>query len=180
MRRRLGSGGFVGEFAGDQAGATVERKIEEAPLDEDNNAALELDDVDEVNEEPDEPGNEAGDVDPENVGDCGSPADDGHIAFVEILEGRKSAAGEASFDKFGGVFSALDGDLGNAWEWFPFRVEGSGQIAEDENFGMVGDSEIRIDHEAADAIGLGIEALGNFVGEGGGGNAAGPENGARW
>jgi len=50
------------EFAGDQAGAAAKGEIEEAPLDEDDDAALEFDDVDQVDEEPDAPGNEARDM----------------------------------------------------------------------------------------------------------------------
>jgi hypothetical protein len=102
------------EFAGDQAGAAAEGKVKEAPLDQDEDAALEFNDVDEVDEEPDEPGDETGHVDAENVGDGGGAADDGHVAFVEIFEGWKSAAGEASLDKFCGVAAALNGDLGDA------------------------------------------------------------------
>lgn len=55
-------------------------------MDEDEDAALEFDDVDEVDEEPDQPGGKTGNVNAENVGDSGGAADDGHIAFVEVME----------------------------------------------------------------------------------------------
>ena len=174
----VGSGRVAGGFAGDEAGAAIESEVEKAPLDEDDDAALEFDDVDEVDEEPKAPGNEAGNVDPKNVGDGGGAPDYGHVAFVEIFEGRKSAASEAGFDEFAGVFSALDGDLGDAGERIAFCVVRDGEIAEDKNFGMVGNGEVRIDLEAAGAIGFGAEALGYFSGEGSGGDAAGPEDGA--
>src|SRR5208337_271727 len=44
---------------------------------------------------------------------------------------------------------------------------------------MAGNSEVGLDFDAAGAIGFGVEALGNFLGEGRGGDTAGPENGAR-
>jgi len=106
---------------------------------------LELDDIDKVDEEPQAPGKEAGNVDPKNVGDGGGAADDSHVPFVEIFEGWKSAAGEASFDEFGGIAAALDGDLGDAGERIALGVERDGEIAEDENFRMVGDGEIALD-----------------------------------
>jgi hypothetical protein len=115
-------------------------------------------------------------VDAENVGDGGSATDDGHVAFVEILKGRKSAAGEAGLDEFAGVAAALDGDLSDSGERIALRVERNGQIAEDEDFGVIGDGEIGIDLEAAGAIGFGIEALGDFAGEGSGGDTTGPED----
>src|SRR5258707_8824862 len=179
LQGRLWSGWVGREFAGDQAGAAAKGEIEEAPLDEDDDAALEFDDVDQVDEEPDEPGDEAGDVNAENVGDGGGAADDGHVALVEIFEWRESATGEARFDEFGGVFPSLDGDLGDARQGFTFCIIGVCQIAEDENFGMVGNGEVGIDLQAAGTVGFGVETLGYFSGEGSGGDAAGPEDGAR-
>src|SRR5258707_7726186 len=179
LQGRLWSGWVGREFAGDQAGAAAKGEIEEAPLDEDDDAALEFDDVDQVDEEPDAPGDEAGDVNAENVGDGGGAADDGHVALVEIFEWRESATGEAGFDEFGGVFPSLDGDLGDAGEWVAFCVVRDCQIAENENFGMVGDGEVGIDLEAAGPVGFGVETLGYFSGEGSGGDAAGPEDGGR-
>ena len=177
--RLAGRGRIVGrEFAGDQAGGAAEGEIEEAPLDEDDDSALEFDDVDEVDEEPDEPGDEAGNMNAENVGDGGGAADDGHVAFVEIFEGRKSAAGETGLDDFAGVAAALDGDLSDTGERVAFFVVRDCEITEYENFGVVGDGEIRIDLEAAAAIGFGGETFRNFAGEGSGGDAAGPEDGA--
>lgn len=43
---------------------------------------------------------------------------------------------------------------------------------------MARNCEVRLDFDAAGAIGFGVEALGNFSGEGSGGDTASPENGA--
>src|SRR5258707_9472450 len=178
LQGRLWSGWVGREFAGDQAGAAAKGEIDKAQLDEDDDAALEFDDVDQVDEEPDAPGNKARDMYAENIGDGGGAADEGHVALVEIFEWRESATGEARFDEFGGVFPPLDGDLGDAGEWVAFCVVRDCQIAENENFGMVGDGEVGIDLEAAGPVGFGVETLGYFSGEGSGGDAAGPEDGA--
>ena len=173
-----GRGRIVGEFAGNEASGAAEGEVEKAPLDEDDDAALEFDDVNKMDEEPDEPSDEARDVDAENVGDGGGAADYGHVAFVKIFEGRESAASKACFDEFAGVAAALDGNLGYAGKRIALRIVRDGQVAKDEDFGMIEDGEIRIDLQAAGAIGFGVEALGDFAAEGSGGDAAGPEDGA--
>jgi len=102
------------DIAGDESGAAVEGEVEKAPLYEYDDAALEFDDVDQMDEEPDAPGNETGNVDAENIGDGGGAADDSHVAFVEIFERRQRAACKTRFDEFAGVAAALDGDLRDA------------------------------------------------------------------
>jgi len=70
-----GWGDELGEGGSGESSPVIRRalrpkgEIEEAPLDEDDDAALEFDDVDQVDEEPDAPGNEARDMYAENVGD---------------------------------------------------------------------------------------------------------------
>jgi hypothetical protein len=78
--------GIRGGFAGDQARAAAEREVFESPLNEDEHATLKLDDVNEVDKEPDQPGGQAGDVEPENVGDRSGSANHGHVAFIEIVK----------------------------------------------------------------------------------------------
>ena len=75
-------------FTGDEASAAAEGEVLETPLDENLNAALELNDVHEMDEEPDEPSEETGDVQSENIGDGSGASDNGHVALVEIMEGR--------------------------------------------------------------------------------------------
>ena len=84
MSEGVGDGG-----AGDEASATAEGDVLEAPLDEYENAALELNDVHEMDEKPDEPSGKTGNVKAEDVGDSGRAPDDSHIAFVEVMEARR-------------------------------------------------------------------------------------------
>jgi len=171
----VGDGG-----AGDEAGAAAEGEVLEAPLDEDEDTAFEFDDVDEMDEEPDKPGGEAGEVNAEDVGDGGGASDDGHFSFVEVMEARgRSFAGQARGDDLGGETAALDGNLSDAMKWLALFVCGVGKITNDENLGMAGNGEIGLDFDAAGAIGFGVEALGDFLGERSGGDTAGPEDSAR-
>src|SRR6267378_6591919 len=85
FRIRL-AGRIGGRFAGDQAGAAAEREIFESPLNENDHAALKLDDVDEVDEEPHQPSEQTGNVDTRNICYRGRAADHGHVSFIEIMK----------------------------------------------------------------------------------------------
>jgi hypothetical protein len=69
-----------------QPRAATKRQILESPLNENENAALKLHDVHQVDKQPDHPGDHAGDVQAKDVGDSGGSADYRHIAFIEIME----------------------------------------------------------------------------------------------
>ncbi len=170
----VGNGG-----TGDEASTTTEGEVLEAPLNENLDAALELNDVHEMDEEPDEPGEEAGDVQTENIGDGTSAADDGHVALVEIVERRDAALPfQARFDSFCGVTAALNCDLRDAGKRLAVFVERKCEIADDEDIGKLRNGEIGKHLDAATAIGFGVSAFGHFATEVVGGDATSPEDGA--
>src|SRR5216684_7979481 len=82
---------FRGIIAGDQAGAAAEGQIFESPLNENQDAALKLYDINQVDEKPHQPGKQAGNVNTKNIGHCRRAADHGHLAFIEIMEWRRLA-----------------------------------------------------------------------------------------
>ena len=167
--------------AGDKASAATESEILETPLDENLDAALELNNVHKMDEQPDEPGEDTGDVQTENVGDSGGAPDHSHVSFIEIVERRNGGLPcQARFDCFGDVASPLNGDLGDAREWLAVLVEGKREIADDKNIGIVGNAEIALQPDAAAAIGFGVSALGDSAAEVVCGNSSGPEDGAGW
>src|SRR5690349_2521250 len=89
--------GYVGRMAvffnpGDQTGGPVEREIIPGPLDEDQEAVAETDEVHQVDDEPHHPGDEAAEMEFAEVGDCGRAADGGHVTEVAVAEGRQWAA----------------------------------------------------------------------------------------
>src|SRR5712664_4240909 len=95
--------GVRGGFAGDQAGAAAEGQIFESPLYENADAALKLHDVNQVDEEPHEPGEQPGNVDAKNICHRGRAADHGHLTFIEIAKRRQLfLAFQAYPNDFGG------------------------------------------------------------------------------
>src|SRR5215471_438824 len=167
-------------FTGDEARAAAEGEVFETPLNENLNATLKLNEVHEMDEEPDEPSEETGDVQSENIGDGRGATDDGHVALVEIVEGwNRLLPLQARLDGFCGIASTLNSDLRDAGKRLAVFVEGKGEIADDENIGIVGNGEIGKHLDASAAISFGVSAFGNFAAEVVGSNAAGPKNGAR-
>src|SRR5258708_29986457 len=71
--------GIRGGFAGDQARAAAEGQVFESPLNEHENAALKLHDVDQVDEEPHQPSWQSGNVDTKNIGHRSRAANHGHL-----------------------------------------------------------------------------------------------------
>src|SRR6266851_2084874 len=72
--------------SGNEPRPTTESEILYRPLNENQNAALELDYVRQMDECPYQPSWESRQVDAESVGDRRPPADHGQTAFIEILE----------------------------------------------------------------------------------------------
>ena len=61
-------------------------------------------------------------------------ADGGHVAFVEVAEGRARLAGQVGGDHFGDVVAHLHGGLGDAGNMMAVLLE-VGEVAEDEDIG---------------------------------------------
>src|SRR6516164_6405476 len=62
---------------GDQPRRAVAREVAPSPLHYHQEAVLEADQVEDVHEQPGQPGKESGETDPTQVNDGGSPADGG-------------------------------------------------------------------------------------------------------
>ena len=78
-------------------------------------------------------------------------ADGGHIALVEVAEGRARPAGEVGGDDFGDVIAHLHGGLGHAGNLMAVLLE-VGQVAEDKDLGQSRRVEPVVDDDAAAAI----------------------------
>src|SRR5882724_8458639 len=74
--------GVRGGFAGDQASAETEGQKLESPLNENQDAALKLHDVNQVDKQPHQPGQQTRNVEAINIGHRGGAANHGHLAFV--------------------------------------------------------------------------------------------------
>src|SRR5258708_27294924 len=110
--------------ARNQSGASVECQIVKRPFDQDDEPALELHEVQAVNERPDHPRWESRDVSTEYVCDCPRPADDGEASLVDVLERSPVglATADSACDVLRGVRTLLHRNLGYAWKRFAIGV----------------------------------------------------------
>jgi hypothetical protein len=129
----------VSGWAGDEPSATIEGEILEAPLNEDQDAILEFDNVDEVNEEPDQPRGKTGEMQTEDIGDSRGATNDRHVSFVDIVEarGRRFASEPRVYD-FGSKAAALNGDLGDAGEGTAILILRDSKISYNKDLRMTG------------------------------------------
>src|SRR5260370_38463651 len=99
--------------ASNQPRAAVEGERLNRPFEKHDHAALELHEVEHVDQRPDKPSGQAGHVEPEDVRDGSPPTNDCHGAFIEVSEPRKRppATPNLSSDRAGSVGALLDRDL---------------------------------------------------------------------
>src|SRR5215831_15788989 len=72
--------------AGDETRSAAESHVLKSPLNENQDAALALDNVRQVDERPHQPRRQTPKMYAENVGHRGRPSNDGKISFVEVIE----------------------------------------------------------------------------------------------
>ena len=79
-------------------------------------------------------------------------ADQGHGAFVEIVEGRRRGLrDDPTVNQHSGVAALLHGSLGHAGQWMTVLIERR-RITDHEDLGMARDAEILLDAHAARAV----------------------------
>src|SRR5262249_5091505 len=97
LRRILSRSGRP-DLARDEAGAALVGEVRPRPLHHDDAAVAEADEVEDVHEAPQEPGNEAGEAQAGDLGDRLRPPDDRHRALVDVVERPSWMAGERRED----------------------------------------------------------------------------------
>src|SRR5205814_7284787 len=99
---------------GDQTRATAVRDEAEGPAHDDEQPVLEADEVPEVDDEPRDPGEEAAELEPLDLGDgCRAP-DRREVALVAVVERRRLPRAQAVAHDRGRVPALLHRDRRNA------------------------------------------------------------------
>ena len=126
--------------ARDQAGTAAVGEEAERPLDEDEQAVLEADQVPEVYDEPGQPGGEPAEPDDVQVGDRAGAADRCEIALVAVAKRADASSPEPGGDEPRGVSPLLHRDRGHAGEGDgrPVRAANADHVAERQHLGMAG------------------------------------------
>src|ERR1043166_79099 len=102
---------------------------------------------------PGEPCHEPGQLELPALHDCEAFSNDGHVALVEITEGRRGLlTGDRAVYQLPGVSALLDCDLGDARQDPAILFERS-SVSDDENFRVARYGEIVLNTHAAGTIG---------------------------
>ncbi len=129
------------------------------------------DQEEDVDEQPEQPGEEAGRLDRPDLGDGGAPADRGQHPLVDVTERQPRLAAQGAHDVLRGVPPLLHGGGGDA------RHESSvvfevGQVADDVDIVTARDGQLGLDHDAAGPVERDAERLGQRRG----GDPRGPDD----
>src|ERR1022692_3352827 len=138
---------------GDQARAAVAGEVVVHPLGEYQQPIFELHQVHQMYEDPGEPGGEAGDVQLAELGHSSIAADGGEVALVEVVKRRGIfATGQAALDQAGDVAALLHGDRCHAGQRLAALMGETGEVADDEDFRVSGDTEVGLHDDASGVI----------------------------
>src|SRR3954447_18061256 len=103
-----------GEIPGNQADAALMREVGPRPLGHHDDAVAEADQPEDVQEDPEQPGDVAGDLQAEHVADCRAAADRRHDAVVLVAEWLQRSPGDRAADVLAGAGALLHRDLRDA------------------------------------------------------------------
>src|SRR5690349_15978980 len=144
-----------GSHASDKSRSTTERQVLNCPLYENQDPALKLHNVHQVDKSPNQPGRQTRKVHAENVGHCSRPSNYRQISFIEIGEGLLLWL-PAHFprDRFRGVSPLLHRNLRHTRQRLSARVQGEGQISDDIDVWKLGNSKVGGNFDPSAAVGL--------------------------
>src|SRR5881394_3875285 len=98
----------------DEADPALKRHIGPGPIEHHGQPIAEPDEPENVQKDPEQPGEKSGDSQSENVADRRSPSDGGHDAVIAIVERLKRLLSDGAHDVARRVRALLDRDLGDA------------------------------------------------------------------
>ena len=130
-----------------------------------------------MDHQPGHPGEEAADLHALDVRDGGGPADGGQVALVAVAERRRRAALQPGADGLRRVATLLHGDRRHPGE--DVTAADADHVTERQDLGVPGQAEVRLDRDAAGAVLLGARGVRERGRQRGGGDAGGPDHGAR-
>src|SRR6266566_58086 len=153
----------------------------ESPARDDQQPVLEADQIEEMHDEPGDPGDEAADADPLDVRDGLRATDRGQIALVDVLEGLRGAARQTIADHPRDVAAFLDRNRSEAGKCHVRAVafDNAHHVADREDIGMVVERQILFHGDTPNAVDLRPVRRGQLRGERRRGDACSPDDRAR-
>src|SRR5882762_4261050 len=146
-----------GNAAGDQPCTATECQILYRPLNENENATLERNQIGYMDKSPNQPRYEPRNVKTENVRHCGRASNHCERPFVEVTKRWKvPMAFYFSQDRFCCIGPSLHGDLGHSRQRFSFFIRRCSQITHYVNIRIAWNRQIRFYFYSSSFVGLGL------------------------
>src|SRR5260370_2290549 len=146
-----------GSDAGDQPCTATECQILYCPLNENENATLERNQIGYMDKSPNQPGQEPRNVKTENVRHCGCASNHRQRPFVEVTKGWKLPLTlYFSQDRLTCIGSSLHGDLGHSGQRFSSFIHRGSQISYYVNVRIAWNRQVRFYFDSSSFVGLGF------------------------
>src|SRR3954467_6100593 len=145
-----------GGSAGEHPPPPPAREEGKRPAHDPQDPVLEADQVEDVDPEPQQPGERAAEVDPLDLGDGAGASDRGEVALVDVAERLDGLAEHPPPHDLRGVAALLHRHGRDARQVLhvPLRVLHAHHVAEREHLRVAGQREVRLDGDAPGAIRL--------------------------
>src|SRR4051794_26454264 len=139
------------ELAGEDTGIAAVGPVGRGPVHHHHDAVAEVDEEVDVRDEPQDPGDEAGEMHLAHHHDRGSPADRRELAVVPIAKRLRGLSLQRKKDVPGGMAAHLLCRRSNARNRFVAAHDG-GEVADHVELRVAGNREVRLDEHPARAI----------------------------
>jgi Phage integrase family len=161
---------------GNHSRTTAESEVLECPLSKHQHPALKLDDVHQVNERPNEPRRQPGELESKCIRNRSGASNHGKVSLVEVFEGWQLLSRFDSFyDGLRRVDASRHRDLGKTGQLFSRAIEGQREIPNHEYVSEARQSQAGFDLDPAALVRLRPRALGERPSKGRSGDASGPD-----
>src|SRR5215469_7672249 len=161
---------------GDHSRTTTEGEVLECPLNKHQHPALKLDDVHQVNERPNEPRRQPGELESKCIRNRSGASNHGKVSLVEVFEGWKLLSHFDSFyDGLRRVDASLHCDLGKTGQGFSRAIEGQREIPNHEYVSEAWQCQVGFYLDPAALVCVRSRALGKRPSKGRSGDASGPD-----
>jgi hypothetical protein len=162
---------------GDHSRTTAESEVLECPLNKHQHPALKLDEVHQVNERPNKPRRQPGELESKYIRNRSGASNHGTISLVEVFEGGQLLSRfDSLYDRLCRVRASLHRDRGKTRQGFSRAIEGQREVPNSEYVSEAGQGQARFNLDPAAFVCFRRSALGKLPSKRRSGDSSGPDN----
>jgi hypothetical protein len=151
--------------ARNQPRVSVARQVAPGPLDRDQDTALKLHDVQDVDEQPRQPADQARHVESTDLPYRRPTTDGCQAALIMVAERTNRLAALPALDKIGNILTLLHSNWRNTRQRLSILVAKAGKVTDHEDVWRTGHAQIRVHDDAPGPVELRADSIGNDCAE---------------